>query len=486
MDAAELREVLSPEGLRLLDSLPPYSSAADIVRTVDGLRKAGHPPARIAAVAQPIQAAFARGREVRRRSPSACCSPRTGLEQATRLPVAAQHAGRFARAGIGWVADLGCGIGADALAIAGLELEVTAVERDEVTAAIAAYNLAPFSNARVELADAETFDLAGVGGVFLDPGRRTGSRRLKDPAEWSPSLDFAFGLAARLPTGVKLAPGIDRDAHPRTTRRRSGCPPITRSSRSACGSARSPAKACGDRRSCSATTLPRRWSRSPTARTPRPATSDAYLVEPDGAVIRARLIGDLARELGGRMLDPTIAYITTDTAPDTPFGAGFRVLEDFPLDKRTLKRELAARGIGALEIKKRGVDVDPARLRGELGLAGRGERDPRADENRGQAPRDPRRAASAVVLGREDRDEDSDDEDSDDHADQDAEIAGYQTGYPEASRVGLAPLREVPGYDGRDRGGQTEADPDQEQAADAADERGDRQALRRRCGGRGV
>ncbi len=65
-----------------------------------------------------------------------------------------------------------------------------------------------------------------------------------------------------------------------------------------------------------------------------------YLVEPDGAVIRARLIGDLARLLEGRMLDSTIAWITTDRAPSTPFGQSFRVLERFPLDVKTLKREL--------------------------------------------------------------------------------------------------------------------------------------------------
>ena len=36
---------------------------------------------------------------------------RAGLEQATRMNVAALHAGRFAGAGIRSVADLGCGLG---------------------------------------------------------------------------------------------------------------------------------------------------------------------------------------------------------------------------------------------------------------------------------------------------------------------------------------------------------------------------------------
>ena len=123
------------------------------------------------------------------------------------------HAGRFAEAGFDVVADLGCGIGADAMAFAALDLGVVAVERDELTAAVAAFNLAPFPSARVELGDAKDADLAGVGGVWLDPARRE-RRRLNDPGDWSPSLEWAFDLAASCPTGIKLAPGIDRDLIP--------------------------------------------------------------------------------------------------------------------------------------------------------------------------------------------------------------------------------------------------------------------------------
>ncbi len=42
----------------------------------------------------------------------------------------------------------------------------------------------------------------------------------------------------------------------------------------------------------------------------------------------------------------------------------------FPFDEKLLKRELAARKIGSLEIKKRGLDVDPAQLRTRLSLRG--------------------------------------------------------------------------------------------------------------------
>lgn len=368
MDRAELLELMSSEGLGLLERLTPYSSKDDIVRSVADLRKAGHSAGLVAAV---LSQAKLRARASAKFGPFAdrMLFTEAGLEQATRLNVAAQHAGRFSAAGLNWIADLGCGIGADALAIAALELEVTAVERDEVTAAIAAYNLAPWSNARVEHADAETFDLSGVDGVFLDPARRDGAQRLKNPTDWSPSLDFAFGLAERFPVGVKLGPGIDRDLIPPGSEAQ--WISVDREvvelgvwfgavARPGVGRA---ALVIGEHGAAELIAE----SDSADAES---GSLGAYLYEPDGAVIRARLIGDLARSLGGRMLDPTIAYVTSDSEHRSPFAVGFRVLEDFPLDKKLLRREIAARGIGVLEIKKRGVDIDPAEYRTALAPKG--------------------------------------------------------------------------------------------------------------------
>ena len=92
----------------------------------------------------------------------------------------------------------------------------------------------------------------------------------------------------------------------------------------------------------------------------------AYLYEPDGAVIRARLIGDLARSLDARMLRHDIAYLTSDTVTASPFATAFRVVEELPTKEADLRAALAKRGIGSLEIKKRGADVDPAALRKRL------------------------------------------------------------------------------------------------------------------------
>ena len=365
----ELREVLSIEGLRLLDSLPPFDSGADVVRAVADLRKAGHSPAMVAAV---LSQSKLRAKAVSKFGPFAerMLFTEAGLEQATRIQVAALHAGRFRDAGVARVADLGCGIGADALALAAIDLEVTAVERDEVTAAIAAHNLAPWTNATVEHGDATEFDLSGHDGVYLDPARRDGVRRLADPADWSPSLDFAFEIGGRLPTGVKLGPGIDRDLIPAGAEAQwisvdrdvvelgvwfgaAARPGITRS-----------ALVIGEHGAAELTAA---------ADSADVAIGDLgeFVYEPDGAVIRARLIGDLARTLDARMLSDQIAYLSTDRAVQTPFAVGFRVTETLPLDVKAIKKRLGVLGIGTLEIKKRGVDIDPAAFRSKLSLKGR-------------------------------------------------------------------------------------------------------------------
>ncbi|GAA2078997.1 50S ribosomal protein L11 methyltransferase [Pseudolysinimonas kribbensis] len=368
MDAAELRALLTPEGLRLLDEVGPIDRTADVVRLVSRLRADGHPPALVAAVLEQARLRSRARAKFGEFADRMLFTP-DGLEQATRLRVAAVHAGRFRDAGIDVVADLGCGIGGDAIALAGLDLGVVAVERDEVTAAVAAYNLAPFPSARVEAGAAEEADLAAVGAVWLDPARRSEGVRRRDPAAWSPPLDWSFGLADRLPVGVKLGPGIDRDLLPAGAEWQwiSADRDVVEAVVWAGGLQRE-----GIGRA--ALVLGAHGAAELTG--PRDA-DDAeagglgeYLVEPDGAVIRARLIGDLARGVEGRMLDPTIAWITTDAEPTTPFGAVFRVRERFALDVRTLKKELAARGIGTLEIKKRGVDVDPAEFRKRLALRG--------------------------------------------------------------------------------------------------------------------
>ena len=149
----------------------------------------------------------------RARPPSSASSPTrmlftaAGLEQATRLSVAARHAGRFRDAGMSRSPTSAAASAATPSRFAALGLRVTAVDADEVTAAIAAYNLAPFGDAvtraRTRRHARERVRATPRGRhpippsmPWLDPARRTAGHSETSrtrPEDWSPALDFVFG-----------------------------------------------------------------------------------------------------------------------------------------------------------------------------------------------------------------------------------------------------------------------------------------------------
>lgn len=372
MDLTELHALLTPDGLRLVDELGTVESTADVTSAVSRLRAAGVSPELVsAAVGQ------ARLRTRARAKFGAFADrmlfTRAGLEQATRLEIAARHAGRFRDTGLHRIADLGCGIGGDALGLAGIGLSVLAVDADEVTAALAAYNLAPFGSAvTVQHARAEDVSLDAVDAVWLDPARRAeghGSTTRLGSDEWSPGLDWVFDVGARIPAGIKLGPAFDRTRIPADAEAQwisvdgstielvvwTGAlarPGIRRAALVVRGGTAAELTASDDAADVDARPL------------------GAYVHEPEGAVIRARLIGDVARTLEAGMLSEGIAYLTGDAALTSPFVQSFRVREHLPTDVKALARALRERDIGTLEIKKRGVDIDPAALRTRLKLRG--------------------------------------------------------------------------------------------------------------------
>jgi SAM-dependent methyltransferase len=372
VDIAELTTLLTPAGLQLVDEVGALSSTAEVARAVSRLRAAGHSPELVSAVVS--QASLrVRARAKFGEFADRMLFSRAGLEQATRLSVAARHAGRFRAAGIRRVADLGCGIGGDALGMAALGLEVSAVDADEVTAAIAAFNLAPFGESvTVAHGRAEDADPGAADAVWLDPARRSaghGETVRVRAADYSPPLPWAWEQLRARPGGMKLGPAFDRDELPHD---------VEAQWVSADGStielvAWSGALARpGVRRAALVTRGDDAWELTAAADAADEPVRElgAFVHEPDGAVIRARLIGDVARALSAGMLAPAIAYLTGDAALTSPFVSSFRVRETLPFETRALAKALRARGIGTLEIKKRGVDVDPAALRTKLGLRG--------------------------------------------------------------------------------------------------------------------
>jgi len=370
MDAAALSRLISAEGWALLSALPAYGEARAMALSerlhAEGLDAqlvaAALTQSRLRAKAHAKFGDFADG----------MLFTVAGLEQATRLEVAAHHARRYLAAGAARVADLTCGIGADAMAFAGVGLQVLAVDADEVTAAIATVNLRHFPEATVRHGDGLTTDLAGVDALYADPARRTSSgARTHDPAAYTPPLDALLALRARDGAlGLKVGPGLPHRAVPDDAHAQwvsvdgevveaglwFGALAPEGPGRSALVLRRGRAHVVHDE--------PGRAEVGPLG---------GYLYEPDGAVIRAALVHRVAAEVHGRLVDPTIAYVTADRLTPTPAASAYRVLDDMPFAVKRLRSYLRERGVGRLTVKKRGTAVTPEALRGQLDLRGTAE-----------------------------------------------------------------------------------------------------------------
>jgi hypothetical protein len=95
-----------------------------------------------------------------------------------------------------------------------------------------------------------------------------------------------------------------------------------------------------------------------------------FLLEPDGAVVRAHLVAQLAAGVGGWLLDETIAYVSADEPVPTPFGTWYEVFESLPFGLKQLRSALRAYDAGPIVVKKRGTAVQPEALRKQLKLTG--------------------------------------------------------------------------------------------------------------------
>jgi SAM-dependent methyltransferase len=283
-----------------------------------------------------------------------------GVEQATRSPVAGHRAARFSALGVRRVADLCCGIGGDAIALARTGVEVLAVDRDPLTCAVAHANMAALGLAElveVRCADVTEVDTGAYDAVFADPARRGGRGRVFDPEAYSPPLSWAIGAALKAPcAALKVAPGVPHDAVP----------------------AEAEAEWVSDRGEVKEAVLwfgtapgTRRATLLPGSNSlvgeglPNPAVREVgrWLYEPDGAVIRAHLVAEVARSLDGGLIDATIAYITADELRPTPYAVPYEITDVLPFNVKRLKALLREREVGVLTVKKRGSAVEPEELR---------------------------------------------------------------------------------------------------------------------------
>ncbi|MCW5857906.1 MAG: methyltransferase [Caldilineales bacterium] len=340
-----------------LSARPPAD--AELLPTLDRLRR--HLPSDRAAAL--VETARLRQRAAAKFPPTArrMFFSRPALEQASPAAVAAHTARRFAS--MDWVADLGCGLGGDSLALAAAGPNVLAVDSDLLALALAQANaraLAPPGRLHRVLGDV-TRPAWRAPAAWADPGRRTDAGRIFDPDRLQPPLAALLALHEATPhLGIKLMPGLPHAAIP---------PGAEAEWISLDGELKEAVLWFGDLAGAPvrrATLLPAGVEITAGGAQAAVRPPGGWLYEPDPAVIRAGAVGDLAVQIGLWQVDPDIAYLSGDDLHPTPFARAWAILEHLPFDLKALNRRLRALGGQVVAVKKRGSPLDPESFRRRL------------------------------------------------------------------------------------------------------------------------
>ncbi len=405
-----LAVLLSPAGQELLARLRGEDvTAGQALRLAEQLR-GSYPPDLVAAalteqaLRMSARAKFGRAQEM--------LFTRDGLEQASSQQAAAHSARRLR--GFAAVADLCCGIGGNLAALAASS-RVLAVDRDLTSLEFARHNaavsgapgpvLGVCADVRQLVADSPQGGGGRIEAAFIDPARRAGGRRLRAGVS-EPRMDWCLRLTDWVPAvGIKAAPGLPLELVPpgweaeflavgrglkeallwspalaSAPRRATILPAVDTPSDALSDTV---GNAAGDTTPAHPLTPAHTLTAEPGPPVPVAAPGE-FLLDPNPSVTRAGLVEDLARRLGAWKIDPMIAFLATDREVSTPFARTLRVLESMPWHEKQAARRLRELGIGAADIRRRGLAGDVELIRRRLGLRGEG-------------------AATIVLTRREDR-----------------------------------------------------------------------------------
>ena len=300
---------------------------------------------------------------------------RAGLEQSTSEQIARYRARRFA--GAPHIIDLCCGIGGDLMALAGLDVKLTAIDLDPVHLFLAEHNarlVHPHVQLETMLSDVRDVEIEPLAAVYIDPARRTsGGKRVGYQSE--PPVEWSIALAHRArAVAIKTAPGIPRELVPEgwelehialghdlkeavmwspelagTFDRSLNVP-----------SHRATVIADGDVHSIRGSHIDVLHTREP--------QPGQWLHDINPAVTNAGLVWELAGAIHANLIDPQIGFLVSDTPATTPFTSSYRVLEVLPWHEKRVKQALTALDAGPVDIRRRGLAGDvptiTKRLRG--------------------------------------------------------------------------------------------------------------------------
>lgn len=297
-----------------------------------------------------------------------------GVEQAGHRHVSRYKARRIAAAlpRGARVADLCCGIGADARALHDAGLDVLAVDRDPVRAWMAKQN----ARCHAMAADVESLDVRRLkaAAFHIDPSRRVTGRRVWRLDDYQPGPAVLTAIAGAFDRGaIVLGPGVDRD---------SITIPGELDFVSLAGSLMQAVLWTGDLSlaSRSATLLTpadhadacdvTQLVGDPAAPPLAPLGRFVYTV--DAAAERAELLGVLCAQLSLAAAHPALGLLTGDHRITSPWLTGYELIEQMPWREKRVRQRLDELGAGIVEVKTRGRAVDTDAV--QHTLRGRGDR----------------------------------------------------------------------------------------------------------------
>ncbi|OFO34873.1 SAM-dependent methyltransferase [Corynebacterium sp. HMSC075D04] len=308
--------------------------------------------------ARAVSALIAARRAAAGKFPADWLTDADAAQQATPARVAGVRATRLAEAGAQMVHDVTCSVGSEAPAFRQRGIAWMGSDLDMSRLIMARHNLG--QEAWLAQADALR-PVTSDGVVVADPARRAGGRRITDPAQLLPPLPDLLDAQAGREMAVKCAPGIDYSGWDGLV----SVVSVDGGVKEAC--LYTPGLAGGVRREAVVLRDGEERVTDLDDDTVETTAPQRYIIDPDGAVVRAGLVRGWAARHGLSMLDEHIAYLTGEQIPAGY--SGFPFLEAVPL--RALKKVLASHGAGSVEILVRGVDVDPDQLRKKLKLRGK-------------------------------------------------------------------------------------------------------------------
>ena len=299
---------------------------------------------------------------------------REALEQASPFCVSQYRSERYRICDS--LVDLGCSIGSDTINM-GCITHSTGVEIDPLRLAMAQANADYLGLSdqidfiRADLNDPLPIMGPGNSGLFFDPARRTGGKRIYSVKDYEPPLDRLASWMNDFPAlGVKISPGVDK------------------SETAALDAELEFVSLRGELKEALLWFGPLKTTQRRATVLPGPHTMtgeeepgplplrepNAFLYEPDAAVIRSGLVPKFGDQLGAFQLDPDIAYLTAKDEIPNPFARVWEVEDWFPFNVKRLREYLRTRNVGKVTVKKRGSPLQPEELIRMLRLRGEDQR----------------------------------------------------------------------------------------------------------------